>query len=206
MGINIRLKPLIVMAVIIFSTVMCPSVANAHKLNVFAYFENDAVVGEAYFSDGAPARDCEVVIKDPCDDVVIGKSHTDKDGKFVISIGDSKKGDFSIIVNAGMGHLGQTKISFHAQEDDMNARAGEKSHFEGSKDEDELPHLGEEDLLSLMRTAVRSELDPLHNELIQLRKELSSPGFREIVGGIGYIFGLVGIILWSKGGRSRERN
>ena len=57
-----------------------------------------------------------------------------------------------------------------------------------------------------MRTAVRSELDPLHNELLQLRKELSSPGFREIVGGIGYIFGLVGIILWSKGGRSRERN
>ncbi|MGB4147067.1 MAG: hypothetical protein WBJ86_07175, partial [Acetomicrobium sp.] len=111
MGIKIKLKPLVVMAVIILSMVMRPSVANAHKLNVFAYFENDAVVGEAYFSDGAPARDCEVVIKDPCDDVVIGKSHTDKDGKFVISIGDSKKGDFSIIVNAGMGHLGQTKIS-----------------------------------------------------------------------------------------------
>ncbi|MGB4097324.1 MAG: hypothetical protein WBJ85_06430, partial [Acetomicrobium sp.] len=85
------------------------------------------------------------------------------------------------------------------QEDVLTTRAGEKSYFEESKDEDELLHLREEDLLSLMRTAVRSELDPLRNELLQLRKELSSPGFSEIVGGIGYIFGLVGVILWVKG-------
>jgi nickel transport protein len=199
MGIKIRSKPLVVMAVIILSMVIHPSVANAHKLNVFAYFENDAVVGEAYFSDGAPARDCDVVIKDLRDGVVICKSHTDKEGKFVISVGASKKGDFLIIVNAGMGHQGQTTISLPAQEDVLTTRAGEKSYFEESKDEDELLHLREEDLLSLMRTAVRSELDPLRSELLQLRKELSSPGFSEIMGGIGYIFGLVGVILWVKG-------
>ncbi len=199
MGIKIRSKPLVVMAVIILSMVIHPSVANAHKLNVFAYIENDILVGEAYFSDGAPARDCDVVIKDPHDDVVISKSHTDKEGRFVISVGASKKGDFLIIVNAGMGHQGQATISLPAQEDVLTTRAGEKSYFEESKDEDELLHLREEDLLSLMRTAVRSELDPLRNELLQLRKELSSPGFSEIMGGIGYIFGLVGVILWVKG-------
>ena len=53
-------------------------VASAHKLNVFAYMENNTLVGEAYFNDGAPARHSAIHVKNAKNNSLIVEGTTDE--------------------------------------------------------------------------------------------------------------------------------
>lgn len=51
---------------------------------------------------------------------------------------------------------------------------------------------------------LEKKLKPIKNILIQIQESSSKPGISEILGGIGYILGLMGIIMYfkSKAGKS----
>jgi len=181
----------IIMIALMSLTLAQPRVADAHKLNVFAYIEDSAVVGEAYFNDGSPAKNCEVLVKDQ-DDHVIGKGLTDESGAFFVNVGSLEGKNISVTVNAGMGHLGQATIK------NGDASAFAQSSLHNNNEEDKL--------IIALREIIHSELEPLRGELMQLHKELSKSNFSEIIGGIGYIFGLVGVSLWVKERRSRKND
>jgi nickel transport protein len=54
-----------------------------------------------------------------------------------------------------------------------------------------------------LRRIVREETEPLKRLLSRMNEQLSKPGPAEVIGGIGYIVGLVGIGLWA-GNRKRK--
>ena len=58
MGIKIKLKPLVVMAVIILSMVMRPSVAQALKINIFFFFCEVCAGGESLLYRWGSWRGC----------------------------------------------------------------------------------------------------------------------------------------------------
>jgi len=180
----------IIMIALMSLTLAQPHVADAHKLNVFAYLEDSAVVGEAYFNDGSPAKNCEVLVKDQ-DERVVGKGVTDESGAFCVNVDSLEGKGILVTVNAGMGHLGQTTIN-------GDASALVQSSIHDNNEEDKL--------IAELREIVHSELEPLRSEMMQLHKELSKSNLSEIIGGIGYIFGLVGVSLWIKERRSRKND
>lgn len=187
----------------LFVIVYPANIAMAHKLNVFAYSEDSSILGEAYFNDGAPARNCEVLVKAEGDGSVVGRGRTDEDGKFSVNIDPSNRKIVTVVVDGGMGHLGRVNInlsSFYNRTDMSDPNSIDKVPMEEEQIENLIVTLDEKEIASIVKSVLRSEIEPLHAEIIQLRKELSKPGFNQIIGGVGYIFGLVGIALWFKKG------
>ena len=102
-----------------------------------------------------------------------------------------------------MGHPGRVNInlsSFYNRTDMSDPNSIDKVPMEEEQIENLIVTLDEKEIASIVKSVLRSEIEPLHAEIIQLRKELSKPGFNQIMGGVGYIFGLIGIALWFKKG------
>ncbi|KRT34675.1 hypothetical protein [Acetomicrobium hydrogeniformans] len=187
----------------LFVIVYPATIATAHKLNVFAYSEDSSILGEAYFNDGAPAKNCEVLVKAEGDGSVVGRGWTDEDGKFSVNIDPSNRKIVTVVVDGGMGHLGRVNINLSSFDNSTNMSDSnfiDKLPTEEEQIENLVVTLDEKEIASIVKSVLRSEIEPLHAEIIQLRKELSKPGFNQIMGGVGYIFGLIGIALWFKKG------
>lgn len=59
-------------------------------------------------------------------------------------------------------------------------------------------------LFDQQREQMASDLGRVKREMAALREEFSRPGLRDIVAGIGYIFGLAGIVLFFQSRGSRK--
>jgi len=202
MGVN-RTPLFFAVILALFVIVYPATIATAHKLNVFAYSEDSSIRGEAYFNDGAPARNCEVLIKAEGDGSVMGRGRTDEDGNFAVNIDPSNRKFVTVLVDGGMGHLGRVNIalsSFDNSTDISDPNSTDKVTLEEEQIENQIVALGEKEIASIVKSVLRSEIEPLRAEIIQLRKEFAKPGFNQIMGGIGYIFGLIGVALWFKKG------
>jgi hypothetical protein len=60
-------------------------------------------------------------------------------------------------------------------------------------------------LIEQQKTFIVRETGQLRRELAALREDLTKPGMREILAGIGYIFGLAGIVLYLRARRTTGR-
>jgi nickel transport protein len=76
--------------------------AMAHKVNIFAYVENDIVHTESYFPDGRMVAEGSIEVLDRTVGKVL-EGTTDKEGRFSFPVPE-KKDDLTIVINAGMGH------------------------------------------------------------------------------------------------------
>ncbi len=172
------------------------SPASAHRMNVFALHEGERVTGEAYFSDGAPAQGCSVRLLS-ADDEVLQECRTDERGGFSLPLPQEEKREMvKVVVEDGMGHRAETTLRLSSGEKAIIAGEQKSAGMAASS----LP-AGE--IEALVRDAVRREVTPLREEVMCLNEKMSHPGFTEIVGGVGYIAGLVGVILWAG---SRKKN
>ncbi|WP_024821191.1 MULTISPECIES: hypothetical protein [Aminobacterium] len=188
---------------LVFSLFFLPTEALAHKLNVFAYFENGAIVGEAYFNDGAPVQNSPIKVEETSTNKLLVEGETDERGQFSIPLPTGKYAEIKVSVSGGMGHMGQTTIDLTPSS--SSSTSIEKAEEKNSDTKREIStfssEISEEQFSQLVQKAVKAETAPLREELFQLRKELSKPKFTEIIGGIGYIIGLVGVLLWIGGHR-----
>ena len=100
-----------------------------------------------------------------------------------------------------MGH----KAEYLLPADEIPERAGEEETTTGDN-ESKVPlspasQVEMEQIRLVVEKALDSRLKPLTNTLARAM-EKKGPGFTEIIGGIGYIFGIMGLILYFK---SREK-
>jgi nickel transport protein len=63
--------------------------------------------------------------------------------------------------------------------------------------------VGPEEIRAIVEQALDSRLGPVMRELFRLREE-RGPGLTEIIGGIGYIFGLMGLVMYFWGKKKRK--
>ncbi|MBW2620366.1 MAG: hypothetical protein JRC56_03410 [Deltaproteobacteria bacterium] len=161
--------------------------ALAHKVMIFAWVEGDTVFTESKFSGGKKAINAPVVI-------------FDKDGKKLLEGKTDNKGEFSfkipkltalrIVLNAAMGHKAEWTVpesdirEAGAIAEKKSARASGPVTVGLSKEE--VKKIVEDSLDKKLRPIVRMMTESKHNE----------PSFTEIIGGIGYIFGLMGVALY----------
>lgn len=169
-----------------------PGPAWAHRVTVFAWVDGDMVFCESSFAGGRPVKNGEILVEDQKGSLLLS-GRTDDRGEF--SFTAPQKSEMTIVVNAGEGHRGEWKV-----------RAEEFGMEPESPDEDAGPEAGETkqkpmqvpenaDLEALVQKAVEQALDkklaPLKRQLALAGREKT--GLAGILGGIGYILGLVGL-------------
>jgi len=156
-----------------------PADALAHKVNVYAWHEGGEAHAEAYFADGMKCKGCKVEVIDPASGKLLLEGKTDGEGQFTFGTtgGDAVK----VVVNAGPGHRGEYVL---ARED---AAAPETTATEAVNG-----------TALTVDTDAQRKIDDLTAELKRVREEASRPGLAEILGGIGWIVGILGIAAYLK--------
>jgi hypothetical protein len=171
------------------------------------------VEGEVYYHDGTPARSAAVTILDP-DGEALGKASTDQEGKFKFE--PRFRCNHKLIADAGMGHQAVYTVEADELPRDLPARStgdsadeADPAHATHSHPHDDqhghqhgpVNHHDEENLTA--------EIQALSQQVNALRKDLDKWKGRlrlqDIVGGIGYILGIMGLVSYFLGARRKEK-
>ncbi len=189
------------------------SFANAHKVSIYAYAENGLVHSESYFVDGTKCKHSLLEVFDKKDGTKLLEGKTDEEGKFSFKI--PKATSLKLVLHASMGH----QADFTIGEDEVREAKGVKQPPKSpsvkvpSKSERsaamktqkketaemaELKGISESKIESIVESAVEKKLQPVMGMLVKLQESSGKPGFTEIIGGIGYIIGILGIVAYFK--------
>lgn len=183
----------------------------AHKVTIFAWVEGDTVHTQSKFSGGKRAKNATVVVEDKEGNQLL-EGATDENGEFSFKI--PKKTDLKIILKASMGHLGDWTIPVEQLTGEGAAsgptggqESGEEVVVKEGTDEQEgqaeqvqapgqtVSGLSREEVRSLIDAALDKKLAPIVNMLASMLVESQEEGptMDKVIGGIGYILGLVGV-------------
>ncbi len=181
--------------------------AFAHKLNMFAYVEGNEIFAEGYFTDGKKAKNSTITVFGPDNNQLL-QGTSDKDGQFTFAI--PQQSDLRITVNAGMGHQAEyVMLKDELSEETEVALTTSITAISESANENENNHSDTQPAESSQaatipdNNAIRTEVEravgkaikPLMRELSTMRAEKS---LADIIGGIGFIFGLFGVAMYFK--------
>jgi len=186
--------------------------ALAHRVTVFAWVEGDTVLGEGKFSGGKKAQNSEIIV-------------WDLNGKELLHTRTNKKGEFSFPIPAktamrleliaGMGHKAEWTIPLEDIDDiatiksareaagtpptepAKNTAPEQAAHPSASIDPAQLEAIVEK----AVTKALNKKITPLTGMVADLAQK--GPTINEVFGGIGYIFGLMGVAMYFS---SRKKN
>jgi nickel transport protein len=175
------------MVVLAAALLMAPA-AQAHKVTVFAWVQGDTIHTESKFSGGKRVNGGRIEAYDRQNEKV-HEGITDADGNYSFP---KPKGvdELRIVLVAGMGHtahwvirpeeLGFATAAVQAPQD-PSVHGGQAKPY-GSTG------LSAEAMQQLVERAVERKLAPLRAQMAE-----QAWGLRDIVSGIGYILGLMGL-------------
>jgi nickel transport protein len=169
--------------------------ARAHKLLIFAEARGPTLTGEAYFAGGGKVRDAEIRVLDP-QGRELGRTRTDSQGRFAFEA--RSRCDHRLVLESGDGHRAEYVIEAAELPPDLPSGPAAASRPAPTADAPTgtAPAAGAEgDLRSLVALAVRKELER-HRQEIRVR---------DVIAGVGYIFGVMGLVLYLKCRRRRDR-
>ena len=193
-----RVRKLNVFILLTAAILLAGSSADAHSVNIFAWIEGRMVISESYFSGGGKVRQGLVEVLDPSGRKLL-EGRTDEKGGFSFELPREKK--IRLVLNTPMGHRGDFTLEI-----EETAEAG---HVESTKQETEQNHhhtteIDTGELRAIIEDVVGDVIDqrlkPIHRALanVEIKKK---PGAREIMGGVGYIAGIMGLVLYFRSRR-----
>ncbi len=177
---------------------MCAATAAAHKVTVFAWVEGDTVHTQSKFSGGKVVQGGNIEVFDDQGDRLL-EGRTDDRGAF--SFKAPAVGDLTVVLNAGMGHRNTWRLS--AAElggvgpvgSDTTGRQTAPPALETSVAPPPAPcapGLTAAEVDTIVARQLEAKLEPLTRMVAEVREE-RGPAPSDIIGGIGYIIGLVGL-------------
>lgn len=203
-----------ILAILLCFYVLLPGQADAHRLNVFAWLENDQILVECNFGEKRPAANAAVTIVDDTDQKELLHGKTNAEGKYSFAVPDIIRQGHGLIisVNAGQGHVGEWAMNAS----ELYAAAALTAGFDAAalkeKEQDHVhlratpiqpgsvpmpgSQLDKEHMRSLLHAALEQHLAPIQRQLAA--QSAKGPSMSEIIGGIGWIIGLVGTALYFK--------
>jgi len=163
--------------------------AYAHNVVGGVYAIGETIEGEIGFSNGdmAPAG-TEVVVSDTAGNE-LGKVVTDAEGLFVFTA--QQRIEHHFFANLSSGHVAELVLP--AGELPETLPGGDKMPM--AKPQKSAPNFtGDQAALQAMiEKAVAKQVAPLRKELAAYKEKA---GLQDVIGGIGYIFGLCGLGIW----------
>ena len=203
-----RRKPLfylLLLSIFIFSE----TPAFAHKVSIFAWVEGDMVYTQSKFSRGKKAKGAPVIVFDLEGNKLL-EGKTDDKGEFSFKI--PKKTALKIVLKASMGHMSEWKIPL--EEISPEAVSDVKGSYEavfhsptdgpGSKPSFSSKSCGisRQEIKKLIDESLDRKLAPVMNMLADSYE--NGPSLTEIISGIGYILGLVGVAMYFSSRRKKN--
>ncbi len=170
--------------------------ALAHKVMIFAWVEGDTVFTESKFSGGKKAINASVEIFDK-DGKKLLEGKTDNKGEFSFKI--PKLTDLRIVLNAAMGH----KAEWTVPESEIREAGNILEKKSAVEPSGPIPvGLSKEEVKKIIEDSLDKKLRPIVRMITESKN--TKPSLTEIIGGIGYIFGLMGVALYFKN-RGKKR-
>lgn len=174
--------------------------AFAHRVTTFAWVEGDTVYTESKFSAGRKVNEGRITVYD-------------SKGNRLLEGLTSSKGEFSfkapgntamkIVLQAGTGHRAEWTLS----EDEIKGIEASATESHAVKESDKITRQApgvavlQEDVQRAVEKALDKKLRPIMKMLDESRTRSS---LRDILGGIGYILGLVGIAAYIHARKSKS--
>lgn len=196
----------IISGVIIFLfLLLTSSTVLAHKVSIYAYAEDGKVFAEGYFSDGTRTRNSLIEVFDAKTGEKLLEGKTDNDGKFSFKI--PKATSLKLVLHASMGHRNDYTLSAKEVKEAMGIReSGVKGRKGERKPQSTVPltvasGVSSAEIEAVVNKAMDKKLQPVITILLKLKENSEKPGITEILGGIGYIIGLMGIAMYFKSRR-----
>ncbi len=180
---------LITILVLLFHT----NYAFAHRVNVFAWIEDKTIHTQSKFPGGKPVVACEILVFN-LERNLITKGVTDNNGEF--SFKSDNPQPMKIELNAGMGHKAVWEISAEDidetyDENDSEPLNTEDISHENDSDSLAIPDKNVKQMEVVIEKALDRKLKPVYKMLADLKED--KPSLKDILGGIGYIIGLIGL-------------
>jgi nickel transport protein len=195
----------VVWAVLLGASFFLPGDAGAHRVNIFAWVEGDTVSVACKYPDGTKVHEGVIRVFDSAGkELLNGKTNTKGEFSFKVPTQD----DLTIVLEAGMGHRADWPLS----KQDL-APAGEapppgsaappqvQSKAETPSPAAKEPAPGAAspppaDIEQAIEKALDKKLAPVLRMLAEMREQ--KVGLTDVLGGIGYIIGLVGVAAYFK--------
>lgn len=180
-----------VMALSVFSLV--GEQVFAHKVTIFAWVEGDTVHAESKFSGGRVAKQARIEVYDRTGALLL-EGRTDDEGRFVFKA--PKQEELRIVLVAGAGHRNEWVVKAEEFADRVRPVADDDTLLPNQTEPvADTPlavriDVSREDLQTMIEGALDRQLQPVLRRLQQMDE---GPRLADIIGGIGYIFGLVGL-------------
>ncbi len=172
--------------------------AYAHKVQMFVHVEGDKVVIEGYFPDGTKTVNSEVIVIDNNSGKELLKGKTDDAGKF--SFKSPVKTDLKIALNASLGHKTEYVLPGNELADKAGSNPDKKASSNKIDKEKKVSgqasaatQADSAELQLAVEKGVEKGVTPLMRSFYDCKQHVF---FSEIIGGIGYIFGILGIVLY----------
>jgi nickel transport protein len=198
---------ILIMAALIVVLGVAP-VVHAHKVKVFAWADGADISGYVYFPGGARAQNVRVIFYGP-EDKSLGETVTNKKGEFTFTA--QYKCDYRVVADIGDGHQAEYTIPASelpdnlavlgsgskpaAREEAASAPVMKGPAASGIEGEGVSAPLSESRLAALVEKAVMKQVLPLREQIEQYEEKIR---LHDILGGIGYIIGLMGIVFYLK--------
>lgn len=190
--------------------------AFAHKVTIFAWVDGDMIHTRSKFSGGKRVKDSLVVVFDSEGNSLL-EGKTDENGMFSFKI--PQKTGLKVVLKASMGHMAEWKIPVEeitgsgSEGNTLETveKASDKTSIssgsEGIKTGEDVSipatvGLGREEIEKIIDASLDKKLEPIYDLMANTYDR--GPGVTEIVGGIGYIIGLVGVALYFSSRRRKE--
>ena len=158
--------------------------AHAHKISVFAWVEGNTVRTESIFIGGKKVKSGKIEIYDQENRIVL-EGTTDDKGRYDFPA-PSDATALKIVISDGMGHANHWRIS--AEELSGKSIAKKPTTDVQPQANSTSSPLDAAAIEQIVERAVAKEVAPIRAQLAQ-----QSWGFRDIVAGVGYILGLMGL-------------
>lgn len=169
--------------------------ASAHRAIIFAWVDGDTVYTESKFSGGKRVKGGDVIVYD-LEGSQLLKGKTNNKGEFSFKM--PKKTGMKIVLLAGMGHRGEWTIPL---DEIQVVVTGETGTAVSKKTGEEKPEeqarkapvsgVSPDEIRMAVEKALDRKLKPVLKMLAESKEH--GPSVTEVLGGIGYILGLMGV-------------
>jgi nickel transport protein len=190
-----------ILAGICLMSLLAVAPARAHKVIASAYASGQNLEGEVGFSNGDMAMDTLVEVFDPSGRK-LGETRTDGDGFF--SFAPSEAVDHLFVADLGAGHV--ARFTVMAADLPKGVAGGESANLvpataatgTGKGTAADTPvasadGIAPAEIAALVSEAVKQEVRPLRREIAAYKE---THDIQSILGGLGYILGLVGVVFY----------
>jgi nickel transport protein len=192
-----NISSFLIMAIIAATLTLTGSPAMAHKISIFAWVEGETVFTESYFFGGKKIEGGLVEVFDPAGQKLL-EGKTDQEGTFSFSI--PEKTDLRLVLTASMGHRAEFTLKVEKADEAAPAPTAEPVKTTGEPSPDTIT-VDMRQLRAIMEETMDQRMKPIYRSLADAQRE-ENPSLSDIIGGIGYIIGIMGLVLYF---RSRKK-